>query len=107
MSYNDLLKQKCNLLTSYSSQNEWGDWTYTYSSAASDTSCRMTAVSEYETLEQFGRHDDIRYFGYFQSSAAIREGEQLTFNGDRYIIREVIVDAEGHHKECLISELKV
>ena len=107
MSFDSLLVNECTLQTSYSSQNEWKDWTYTYSSASTATKCRLTPISEFERIESMGRFDDVRYFGYFQSSAAITEGNRLTYQGGTYIIRESSIDATGHHKEVLISEIKV
>ena len=107
MSFNDLLKNRCTLQTSYSSQNSWGDWTYTYSSASSETECRLTPMSAFETIDNMGRYDDVRYFGYFKSSSTIKQGNRLRIGGNTYIIREVVCDAEGHHKEVLISEIRV
>jgi hypothetical protein len=107
MSFDDLLVNRCRLQTSYSSQNEWNDWTYTYSSASTETVCRLTPISAFERIEGMGRHDDVRYFGYFKSSTAIQQGERLLIGNNTYVIKEVVVDATGHHKECLISEIKV
>ena len=67
----------------------------------------MTALSEYQTRDTTGRFDDIRYFAYFESDANITEGNRLVYGGRTYIIREVVLDAESHHKECYLSEIKV
>ena len=107
MSFDSLLTHTCYLQTAASSQNEWLDWTYTYTSATSTTKCRMTAISEYERIDDTGRFDDIRYFGYFESDADISEGNRLVYDGKTYIIREVVDDSEEHHKEALISHIMV
>lgn len=106
MSFDSLLINTCRLQTSYSSQNEWKDWEYTYSSASTETKCRLTPISEYETIDNTGRFDDVRYFGYFQSSASLTEGNRLVYHGNTYIIREAVITSDGHHKEVLISEVR-
>ena len=107
MSYNDLLVNSCYIQTAASSQNEWLDWTYTYTTATAAIKCRMTAVSEFERIDDTGRFDDIRYFGYFESDASISEGNRLVYDSKTFVIREVVNDSASHHKEALLSEIKV
>ena len=107
MGFDDLLINECYLQTSYSSQNEWKDWEYTYSSASTPTICRLTPITEFERMESIGRFDDVRYFGYFQSSASLTEGNRLVYQGNTYIIKESIITSDGHHKEVLLSQIRV
>ena len=106
MTFESLLTDTVYKQTAYSSQNEFLDWTYTYSTASTTIDCRLTPISSYERLDPEGRFIDVRYFGYFKSGASINEGDRLIHGNETLLVKECVIDSEGHHKEVYLSELK-
>jgi len=107
MSFTSLLTDSVTLRTAYSSQNDFLDWPCTYSSASTETKCRLTPISSYERIDPMGRFIDVRYFAYFESGAAIDEGDRLIHGNETLMVKEKVIDAESHHLEILLSEIKV
>ena len=107
MSLEDLMTDTVYKQTAYSSQNEYLDWTYTYSSASTTTQCRLTPISSYERVDPYGQFIDVRYFAYFKSGATINEGDRLIHGGETLLVKEIVIDAQSHHKEAYLSQIRV
>lgn len=98
MSYESLLIDRMHLQTKSSSQNDFGEWSYSYASSTDQTKCRMSPLSAMERQDQSGRFDDVKYKCFCLSSASIARDNRLIWNGDTYRIKEVILDSSKHHK---------
>jgi len=104
MTYESLLNNSIKLRTKYSSQNEIGEYTYTYSSASTTTKCRMSPVSNMEMIARPGLYEDVKYKCFCLSSSTIDINSQIDYNGEYYRVKQVIIDSSHHHKTALLKE---
>jgi len=98
MTYEGLLNDSIRFQTKASSQNDLGEWTYSWTTGSTGVICRMSPLSAMERLDQTGRYDDVSYKCFCESSAAIIRGDRAVWNSDTYRIKEVILDSSKHHK---------
>ena len=105
MSYEGLLNNSIKLRTKYSSQNQLGEWTFTYSSSSTPTICRLSPLSASERIDKTGLYDDVRYKCFCLSSSSIDRNSQVEYGGKYYRVKEVIIDSSHHHKTALLKEV--
>ena len=105
MSYEELLTHTCYIQTKTSSQNDFGEWEYSYTTGTTPIDCRMTEVSAFDRVDPTGRFENLRYFAYFKSGASISENDRIIYGSETLLVREIVLDAEYHHKEALLSKL--
>jgi len=107
MSFEELCKEhSIKFQTKASSQNDFGEWTYTHTTATSGTSCRLSPVSAAERLDPTGIYKDVKYICIVPSSTSITRGNRLVAGSDTYLIKDVILDSTSHHKSCLLTWVK-
>lgn len=102
MTFSSLLNNNILLQTKYSSQNDFGEWTYTYSGASTATKCRISPLSMAERIDNTGMFHDVTYKCFCLSSAGIVKDSRVNYAGDSYRIKEVLLDSESHHKTALL-----
>ena len=105
MSYESLLNNSIRLRTRYSSQNELGEWTYSYSSSSTPTKCRLVPISAIERIDRTGLYDDVRYKCFCLSSSTIDRDSRVDYSGKIYRVKEVVIDSSHHHKTALLKEV--
>ena len=105
MTYQGLLNNSIKLRDKYSSQNEIGEWTYTYSSSSDNTKCRMSPISNMEMITRPGLYEDVKYTCFCLSSASIDTNSLIDYNGIYYRVKQVTLDSSHHHKTALLKEV--
>ena len=105
MTYTSLLNNSIKLREKYSSQNEIGEWTFSYSSSTINTKCRMSPVSNMEMITKPGLYEDVKYKCFCLSSAAITIDSQVQYRDEYYRVKQVIIDSSHHHKTALLKEI--
>jgi len=121
MSFISLLDDICYRQLSYSSQNDFGEWTYSYSSQTNrPITCRISpwtisdglglSMGRGETILITGKYDDVRYKCFVSgslpvSSLAIGDRVIISSNINVYRVKDLIKDSTGFHKTALLSEL--
>lgn len=105
MSFTSLLTHRAALQTNASSQNELGEWIYTYTTASTPFDCRMSPISAFERMEPTGRFDDVRFRCFTESSNKISVDDRVVYNNTVYRVKEAILDSEYHHWSSLLAEL--
>ena len=105
MTYEGLLNNSIKLREKYSSQNEIGEWTFTYSSSTTKTECRMSPISNMEMIARPGLYEDVKYTCFCLSSASIDTNSQVQYRDEYYRVKQVIIDSSHHHKTALLKEV--
>ena len=108
----------------YSSQNEFGEWTTTYSSQTNrPIHCRVSTwtIPEMMRLDRgaemmnFGEHFDVRYKCFISGTlptSSLRSYDRIQLSGNRYgfenhifKVKDVVTDSSGFEKSALLAEL--
>jgi len=103
MTFESLLNNNIYLRSKVSSQNDLGEWTYTYTTTTNPIKCRIRPIRARETLERPGLYDNVSLICYCLSSANISRGDQISYNNEFYKVREVLDDSSYHHKKALLE----
>jgi len=104
MTYESLLNNSITTRTRSSSQNEIGEWTYSYTDDSDSIICRMMPITARERIENTGLYDDVSYKCFCLSSASIDRDSQVKYNNNYYRVKEVVMDSSFHHKTALLKE---
>lgn len=105
MTFDSLLNTHINIQSKYSSQNSYGEWTYSYSGASTNTVCRLMPLTARERIDTTGLFDNVKYKCFCTSGTAIDRDNRITHAGETYRVREVIIDSSFHHKTALLEEI--
>jgi len=105
MTYESLLVHEIYKQTAYSSQNQLGEWEFSYSSSSTPISCRLVPLTASERIESAGKYDDVTYKCFVKYSTSISPGDRVTYNSEDYRVKEVIADSESHHKRLYLAKL--
>jgi hypothetical protein len=105
MSFESLLIHEIYLKTKYSSQNAFGEWEYSTSSATSTTKCRLRPLTAEELIQLSGRWEDVSYKGYFLSGANVNRGDEILHGTNSFRVKESYPDSSHHHVETLLVKL--
>ncbi len=103
MSYETLLNNVLYKTTKASSQNQLGEWTYTYTDSTTKTKCRMVPITISERIERPGIFDDVKYTCYCVSSAGLTTNSTITYQGVNYRVKACEFDSSFHHQKALLS----
>ena len=106
MTFTSLLIHSVYKQSKVSSQNDLGEWTYTYTTSTSPIICRISPVSNRRYRELQGYMDDVRYQCFMNYSESVSIGDKLVYSGTEYRVKEVILDSNSHHKTALLSVVK-
>ena len=104
MTYESLMNNNFYLATKASSQNEIGEYTYTYTNQTTPNKCRMVPISDRYRLENQGFYDDVKYTCFCLSSSSIEKNSRILYNGKHYNVKEMYMDSSFHHKKALLIE---
>jgi len=115
MSFEELLVHKIYKQTLTSSQNDFGEFAYTYITQTSrPITCRISPLTGNETIDTTGRYDNVRYKCFISGTlpvSSLRMGDRimyssnLTLSADIYRVKELIIDSNSHHKTALLTQL--
>jgi len=103
MTFDNLLNNSIYLRTRASSQNQLGEWDYTYTDSTTATTCRVMPLTASERIDKTGLFDNVRYKCFCASSSTIHKDGQLTYRGEAYRVKEVLIDSSFHHKTALLQ----
>jgi len=105
MTFESLLVHSIYKRTLTSSQNMLGEWIYTYADGSIAVSCRINPISNRERIDAGGRWDDVRYICYMDYSESINTGDHVTYGGNDYRMKEVVIDSSSHNRKGYMVEL--
>lgn len=119
MSFYALLDDICYRQNIYSSQNNFGEWAYLYSTQTNrKIICRISPwtigesmpISRGEEILTTGKYDDVRYKCFVNgslpiSSLSIGDRIVISANSNIYRVKDLIKDSTGFHKTALLVEL--
>jgi len=105
MAFTDLLEHTIYLQTVTSSQNAFGEWTESYTTSTTGTSCRMSPLTGEEMTAATGRWDDVSYKGFFASGTSINLTDRLVYGSDTFRVKDRIIDSNFHHITTLLVKL--
>jgi hypothetical protein len=106
MSFDGLLVHKIYKNTPYSSQNDFGEYSYSYSTqTATGITCRVSPLQGMETIDTTGKYDNVRYKCFMDDSETINTGDRVVYGSDIYRVKELTKDSNSHHKTALLTQL--
>ncbi len=112
MSFDGLLIHKIYKNVPYSSQNDFGEWAYSYSTqTATGITCRVSPysvlyhLSDKESILTTGKYDDVKYKCFMDYSENINTGDRVVYGSDLYRVRETMIDSNTHHKTVLLEQI--
>lgn len=119
MTFKTLLIHQCYKQRVYSSQNNFGEWQYSYSSQTSrPITCRISpwtlsesmAMGRGESIILSGKYIDVRYKCFMSGSLPVSSlsiGDRLKISGNinTYRVKDLIKDSTGFHKTAFLTEL--
>lgn len=111
MSFDGLLIHKIYKNVPYSSQNDFGEWAYSYSTQTSTgITCRVspysiTQLSDKESIITIGKYDNVKYKCFMDHSENINTGDRVVYSSDIYRVKETMIDSNTHHKTVLLEQL--
>ena len=103
MTYDSLMIHNIYLQSSTSSQNSFGEWINTYTTASTAEECRVNPVSAEELIKLPGAYDDVKYKVYCKSGSTIDRGMKAVYESNTYKVREVLIDSSHHHKKAYLA----
>lgn len=102
MTFKSLLTHSIYLRTRASSQNSWGEWTFTYTTATTATKCRLSPISASERLDSTGKYDNVKYKCFTEEDVSIDRDQEISDGTNSYRVKETITDSSSHHKTSLL-----
>jgi len=112
MSFDGLLVHKIYKNVPYSSQNNFGEYAYSYSTQTSTgITCRVSPysvmyhLSDVESIKTMGKYDDVVYKCFMDYSENINTGDRVVYESNIYRVKETMIDSNSHHKTVLLTQL--
>jgi len=105
MTFESLLNTNIYLRTRASSQNDLGEWTYTYTNSSSPIPSRVVPVTDRIKIDYPGLYEDVNYICYCTSSASISKDSEITYNNQVFRVREVVTDSSFTYKKALLKKV--
>jgi len=102
MTYDSLMIHDLYLQTTSSSQNAYGEWEKSYTTATTAIKCRVNPISAEDIRALPGVYDDVKYKVYCKSGAAITRDSRAQYNSITYRVKEVLDDSSHHNKKALL-----
>jgi hypothetical protein len=106
MSFEGFLIHNCYIQTKVSSQNDLGEWLFTYTTPSESFACRMSPISAMERIDLTGRFDDVRYRCFCMPDIDLTVDNRLVYNSEVYRVKESIVDSSVHHRIAYLTLLE-
>jgi len=106
MSFTGLLIHKIYKQYAYSSQNDFGEWAYSYSTQTSTgITCRVSPLQGMEQIDTTGKFDGVKYKCFMDDAETINTGDRVVYGSDIYRVKEMSIDSNSHHKTALLMQL--
>ena len=105
MTFESLLEDEIYLQTTASSQNELGEWEYTYTTISTAINARMVPISDVDRRTIAGRWEDATLKAYVDYSVSVSPGDRIVYNSDTYLVDNVVWDSSKHHKTLILEIL--
>ncbi len=102
MTFESLLIHSIYKSTQTSSQNDLGEWLYTYTTGTTAISCRVNPLSNAERLDPSGWFSDVRYNIYMDESESISAGDRITYSSEEYDVKDCVTDSSSHNKKASV-----
>ena len=106
MSFDGLLVHKIYKNVPYSSQNDFGEYSYSYSTQTSTgITCRVSPLQGMEIIDTTGKFDNVRYKCFMDDKENIKTGDRIVYDSELYRVKELTIDSSSHHKTALLMQL--
>jgi len=103
MTFEGLLIHNIYKRTPSSSQNDLGEWTYSWTAGSTAIECRVNPISNEERLMMAGQFDDVKYKVYMDADETLSRGDQVTYSTEIYEVNEVLTDSSSHNKTAFLK----
>jgi len=101
--YEGLLNRTVARYTQTVSSNALGEDIVTMTYDASGIKCRLVPVSAEQKRELPGEFEDIKFNAYFLSTQTITTDDEIHYNDNTFIVREVYTDSSGYVQKALLG----
>lgn len=106
MSFEGLLIHTIYKQEAYSSQNNFGEYAYSFSTQTSNgITCRVSPLLGMEIIDTTGKFDNVKYKCFMDDSEDIETGDRIVYGSDIYRIKELTTNSTSHHKTALLTQL--
>ena len=105
MTFESLLEDEIYIQTAVSSQNELGEWEYTYSTTSTAIDARISPISDIDKKTIAGRWEKATLKAYIGYSENVSPGDRVVYGGQTYLVDNVVWDSSKHHKTIILEKI--